>query len=167
MCLASLQHRCGIEKFDFMLGELNEEQIEDLLMRLPTGRLGCHADGITYIVPINYVYDGTSLYAHSAKGMKIDMMRKSPDVCFQADDIENLLNWQSVICWGKFNEITDMQEKQDTMQNIINRVMPLMKGETAQPSHGFTASDSDIGDVVELILYKIILTKKTGRFEKG
>ena len=54
-----------------MLGELSKEQIESLLKELPVGRIGCHADGITYIVPVNYVYDGINLYAHSAKVMKI------------------------------------------------------------------------------------------------
>src|ERR1700712_3764407 len=136
-----------------MLGELNETQIEDLLMSLPVGRIGCHADGVTYIVPINYVYHGNNLYAHSTKGMKIDIMRKNPEVCFQVDAIDDLLNWESVICWGKFEEIIDMQEKVETMQKIINRVMPLMQGETAQPSHGFTDDASNIGEDVELFLY--------------
>lgn len=53
------------------------------------------------------------------------------------------------------------------MQMIINKVMPLMRGETAQPSHGFTGDASDVGIKVEVILYKISLSKKTGRFEKG
>lgn len=149
-----------------MLGKLNEEQIEELLKSSPIGRIGCHSDGITYIVPVNYVYDGVNLYAHSAKGMKIDMMRKNPEVCFQADAIQDLLNWKSVIAWGKFEEIIDMLEKQQVMQKIINKVMPLMNGETAQPSHGFTAEASDVGTEVELILYKIVLSKKTGRIEK-
>jgi len=148
-----------------MLGELSKEQIESLLKELPVGRIGCHADGITYIVPVNYVYDGVNLYAHSTKGMKIDMMRKNPEVCFQADAITDLQNWESVICWGKFEEITDMLEREHAMQKIINRVMPLMQGETAQPSHGFTGDASEIGFGRELILYKIIFTKKTGRFE--
>jgi nitroimidazol reductase NimA-like FMN-containing flavoprotein (pyridoxamine 5'-phosphate oxidase superfamily) len=150
-----------------MLGELNEAQIESLLKELPVGRIGCHADGITYIVPINYVYDYNTVYAHSKIGMKIEMMRKNPDVCFQVDAIDNLLNWESAVCWGKFEEITDFHEKSHVMQKIINWVMPLMKGETAQPSHGFTDNASDVGDDVELILYKIVLVKKTGRFEKG
>jgi len=150
-----------------MLGALNEDQIETLLRELPVGRIGCHADGITYVVPVNYVYDGISLYAHSAKGMKIDMMRKNPEVCFQADAITSLQNWESVICWGKFEEITDMLEREHAMQKIINRVMPLMQGENAQPSHGFTSDASEIGFEVELILYKIMLSKKTGRFEKN
>jgi nitroimidazol reductase NimA-like FMN-containing flavoprotein (pyridoxamine 5'-phosphate oxidase superfamily) len=150
-----------------MLGALNEEQIESLLKELPIGRIGCHANDITYIVPVNYVYDGINLYAHSAKGMKIDMMRKNPNVCFQADAIAGLQNWESVICWGKFEEITDMGEREHAMQKIINKVMPLMKGNFAQPSHGFTADASDVGLEMELILYKIVLNKKTGRFEKG
>lgn len=150
-----------------MLGELDGLQIEDLLMSLPIGRIGCHADGITYIVPVNYVYEDDTIYAHSKKGMKINIMRKNPEVCFQVDAIDDLLNWESVIAWGKFEEIFDMQEKTHVMQKIINRVMPLMRGETAQPSHGFTGDASDIGEDVELIIYKISLTKKTGRFEKG
>jgi nitroimidazol reductase NimA-like FMN-containing flavoprotein (pyridoxamine 5'-phosphate oxidase superfamily) len=149
-----------------MLGELNKEQIEELLKELPVGRIGCHADGITYIVPVNYVYDGINLYAHSAKGMKIDMMRKNPDICFQTDAIDSLSNWKSVVAWGRFEEITDMLEKQLAMQKIIDKIMPLMNDETAQPSHGFTSEASDVGDELELILYKIILNKKTGRFEK-
>ena len=148
-----------------MLGTLNEDQIETLLRELPVGRIGCHADGITYIVPVNYVYDGINIYAHSAEGMKIDMMRKNPEVCFQADAITNLQNWESVVCWGKFEEITDMLEREHAMQKIINRVMPLMRGESAQPSHGFTGDASDVGFDMELILYKIVLSKKTGRFE--
>ncbi len=155
-----------MEKFDHMLGALNEDQIEALLKELPVGRIGCHADGITYIVPVNYVYDGINIYAHSNKGMKIDMMRKNPDVCFQADAITNLQNWESVICWGKFEEITDMMEREHAMQKIINRVIPLMHEETAQPSHGFTDNASDVGFDMELILYKIVLNKKTGRFER-
>jgi nitroimidazol reductase NimA-like FMN-containing flavoprotein (pyridoxamine 5'-phosphate oxidase superfamily) len=150
-----------------MLGELDGLQIEDLLMSLPVGRIGCHADGITYIVPVNYVYEDNTVYAHSKKGMKIDIMRKNPEVCFQVDAIDDLLNWESVITWGKFEEIVDMQEKTQVMQKIINRVMPLMRGETAQPSHGFTDAASDVGEDVELILYKILLSKKTGRFEKS
>jgi len=41
-----------------------------------------------------------------------------------------------------------------------------MHGETAQPSHGFTSDASEVGFELELILYKIVLSKKTGRFEK-
>lgn len=31
--------------------------------------------------------------------------------------------------------------------------------------HGFVDEESDIGKTIELIMYKIIVSKKTGRFE--
>jgi len=95
-----------------MLGELNEAQIEDLLKQQVIGRLACHADGKIYIVPINYVYDGTNIYSHSAGGKKIAMMRKNPEVCFEVDEIQSVFKWKSAIIWGRFEEITDIDEKQ-------------------------------------------------------
>jgi nitroimidazol reductase NimA-like FMN-containing flavoprotein (pyridoxamine 5'-phosphate oxidase superfamily) len=149
-----------------MLGELDNTQIDDLLKDQVIGRIGCHFDDITYVVPVNYVYDGTSIYAHSANGMKIDMMRKNPKVCFEADAILGMTNWQSVIVWGKFEEITEINEKQDVMQKIINKVMPFITDKSTPPSHGFVSKESEVGTSLELILYKIIINRKTGRFEK-
>ncbi|RZA01679.1 MAG: pyridoxamine 5'-phosphate oxidase family protein [Sphingobacteriaceae bacterium] len=148
-----------------MLGELNEVQIESLLKQQVIGRLACHADGTTYIVPINYVYDGANIYSHSAEGKKIEMMRKNPEVCFEVDEIENVFKWKSAIAWGRFEEITDLDEKQQAMQGIIHRIMPLANNPGDHPSHGITANDYDVGTSVELIVYKIVISQKTGRFE--
>jgi len=149
-----------------MLGELREYQVEELLKSAAVGRIGCHSGGITYIVPVNFVYEDSAVYAHSAAGMKIDMMRQDPQVCFQVDNIRNMGNWQSVIAWGRFEEITDSDEKQRVMQKLVDRITHLMNIETNHPSHGITELESDIGTRVELIVYKIVLTKKTGRYEK-
>jgi nitroimidazol reductase NimA-like FMN-containing flavoprotein (pyridoxamine 5'-phosphate oxidase superfamily) len=150
-----------------MLGELNEKQIEDLLTQQVTGRLGCNADGVTYVVPLNYNYNNSIIYAHAALGKKIEMMRKNPDVCFQVDSIRSVFEWESVIAWGRFEEITDIDEKQQAMQGIIHRIMPLVTNPTGHPSHGITDNEYDIGFSVELIVYKIVLSKKTGRYEKA
>ncbi|WP_428329504.1 pyridoxamine 5'-phosphate oxidase family protein [Mucilaginibacter sp.] len=148
-----------------MLGELNNSEMETLLKEQVIGRIGCHFDGLTYVVPVNYIYDGECIYAHSAKGMKIDMMRKNPEVCFEADEILSMTSWQSVIAWGRFEEITEMGEKQDVMQKISNKIMPLIGDEFTPPSHGFVSRESEVGTSLELILYKIIISRKTGRFE--
>jgi nitroimidazol reductase NimA-like FMN-containing flavoprotein (pyridoxamine 5'-phosphate oxidase superfamily) len=149
-----------------MLGELSEIQIENLLKRQVTGRIACHADGTTYIVPVNYIYNGSYIYGHSAFGKKIEMMRKNPEVCFEVDEIKSIFNWQSVVAWGHFEEITDMDEKQQAMQGLIHRIMPLVDRPTSHPSHGITDNENDIGTKIELIVYKITLGKKTGRFER-
>jgi nitroimidazol reductase NimA-like FMN-containing flavoprotein (pyridoxamine 5'-phosphate oxidase superfamily) len=150
-----------------MLGKLNEDQQEELLKTQLLGRIGCSADGITYIVPVNYLYKSPYIYAHSASGMKISLMRKNPEVCFEVDKVENYFNWQSVICWGTFEEITDMHGMEDAMQLLINRIEPFMSQmDDAHPSHGFANRESDIGTEKELILYRIKLNNKTGRFEQ-
>jgi len=148
-----------------MLGILTEEQIEELLTRQVTGRIGCHADGETYIVPINYVYRNGSVYAHSGPGKKIDMLHKNPKVCFQIDDIRELSSWKSVIAWGTFEVIQERKEIQQAMQALISHIMPAMGKMDGNPSHGITDDESSIGSTVNLILYKIHLDKKTGRFE--
>lgn len=150
-----------------MLGKLNENQIEDLLTKQVTGRLGCHANGITYIVPINYFYRNPYIFAHSAGGQKIDMMRKNPKVCFQVDEIESVFRWKSVIAWGKFEEITGFDEKQQAMQGLIHRMMPLADKPTDHPHHGITEKEAEIDTKIEVIVFKITLSKKTGRFENN
>ncbi|WEA01486.1 pyridoxamine 5'-phosphate oxidase family protein [Mucilaginibacter sp. SJ] len=148
-----------------MLGKLEQPEIEALLSRQVTGRLGCYAQGTTYIVPVNYVYKNGVIYAHSGPGKKIEMMRKNPKVCFEVDDIKNIFSWKSVIAWGTFEEITDIAEQEQTMQALIHRVMPLVEHATDHPSHGITANEYDIGDKIDLIVYKIRIDKVTGRFE--
>ena len=70
-----------------------------------------------------------------------------------------------IIIWGTFVEIFDLNEKQSTLQKLINRMSPYLTA-ASHPSHGITANDSDVGDTVELVIYRIDIHKKTGRFEK-
>ena len=72
-----------------MIGEMELKDIESLLKSQITGRIACHAGGITYIVPMSYAYDGEYIYGHAFDGMKIRMMRKNPQICFQTDKMEN------------------------------------------------------------------------------
>ena len=149
-----------------MLGQLNETEIEDLLKSQYVGRLGCHSDGVTYVVPVNYVYEGNCIYSHAGEGTKIRMMRENPEVCFEVDRIETIVSWQCVIAHGQFEEITELHEKLAVMQQLTNRVMPMITNDNGHPSHGITAEASDVGYKVELVLYKINLKTKTGRFER-
>ena len=148
-----------------MLRKLSDSQIEALLKDQLIGRIGCHSSGVTYVVPVNYLYDGTNIYCNSAKGMKIDMMRENPDVCFEVDSIKDITNWHSVIAWGKFEEITELDEKQRVLQKLTDRIAPYIIDDSVTREHGFVDKETDIGTTVELIIYKIIVDKKTGRFE--
>lgn len=148
-----------------MPGELNDRQIQALLTRQITGRIGCHYRGTTYIVPINYVYKDGIIYAHSAPGKKIMMMRSNPNVCLEVEEMESIFRWQTVIAWGKFVEITDEDEKQRAKQGLIHRLMPLASQPVNHPWHGITADEGQIDVTIHPIIYKIVISKATGRYE--
>ncbi len=150
-----------------MLGKLNETEIDRLLKEQVVGRIACQSKGEIYLVPINYVYRDGCVYGHSGEGQKIRMMRENPHVCFEIDDIRSVFQWKSVIAKGVYEEITDIDEKQQAMQGIIHRIMPLVTNPEGHPSHGITEKDSDVGTTVELIVYRIRLEDVTGRFEQN
>ena len=142
-----------------MLGKLNKREIIDLLERQVIGRLGCYADDETYVVPVNYVYRNDAIYAHTGSGKKLDMMRKNPKVCFQVDEISDTFRWKSVIVWGIFQELTG-EERQQAMQGIIQRIMPLADSGAQRSSHAIPDDQQ-----THIVVFKIPVIEGTGRFE--
>jgi len=111
-----------------MLGELNNDQIEEILSKEIVGRIGCHCNGRTYVVPISYAYDRQYIYAVSFEGLKLEIMRTNPRVCFQVDTMKDMINWQSVISWGNFEELKDKKETEKGLQILINRTCHYSQG---------------------------------------
>ena len=148
-----------------MLGKLTDAQIEQVLQTQLVGRLGCYADGKMYVVPVTYVYGDGYIYAHSKEGLKVQMMRKNPQVCFQVDAMENMTNWRSVIVWGEYQELKSEKEQNTGMKIMIDRLAPFMTSETVRPS-----SNPHAPEIVEkgfkAVAYRIKVTESTGRFEK-
>ncbi len=150
-----------------MLASLNSVQIEQVLHSQVLGRIGCHADGRTYVVPITYAYDGERVICHSRAGMKIEMMRKNPAVCFEVEQVDNLANWRSVIAWGRYEELQG-EAGQKAMGQLIERVMPLLASSTSNLSHGEEAlqQGKEYQPSPQAVIFCIHLAEKTGRFEK-
>lgn len=148
-----------------MLGHLNSKQIEHVLHRSIIGRIGCHADNRTYVVPVTYAYDGTYIYGHTKEGLKIEMMRKKPMVCFEVDVMENMSNWRSVIAWGKFEELKTPQQRKKGMKILMDALMPLLTGVTTI-NHSMSDSHQKTIEAMKGVVYRIDLTEKTGRYEK-
>ena len=84
--------------------ELDREEIDAFLHEQVVGRIGCHADGVTYVVPVIYAYDGNCLYAHTLVGQKVAMMRSNAEVCFEVDEYLDG-SWRSVIVQGRYEEL--------------------------------------------------------------
>lgn len=162
-----------------MLGTLLDSEIDATLRAGLVGHLGVHDEGRTYVVPLTYVYDGSSVYAHSAEGMKLRMLRHSPhDVCFQTDQLEDNQNWLSVIAWGEFEELDGLPSI-GAMQLLIDRFSAATVSETASASHlAPRMTQHDGGPQPDLpthgadipgrtaIVFRIVLTERTGRYER-
>lgn len=151
-----------------MLGILTSEQIEAVLANNVLGHIGCTDGHIVYVVPVTYVYDGDHIILHSRDGMKIDMMRKNANICFEVDAMHDLNNWESVIAWGTYEELTNEEDKYMAMKKLVDRTLKLKVSETALPPHmsGNRVHPHQPGNV-NAVVYRIALNKKTGRFEKN
>ena len=140
--------------------------MEELLRRQVIGHLGCHAAGETYVVPINFVYKDLVVYAQSGAGKKLDMMRKNPAVCLEVPEIIDTFNWKSVVLKGNFEEVTNEEEKKMALGLIIHKLMPLAKKPEDKAAHGIDSANEHGTENMEPIVFKIVIKKRSGRFEK-
>ena len=87
--------------------ELDRGEIDAFLRAQRVARLGCHADGETYVVPLIYAYDGSSVVAVTTEGRKVRMLRANPRVCVEVDeyDADGRGSWRSVIAQGVCEEL--------------------------------------------------------------
>lgn len=109
-----------------MIGIMTPEEIEATLGRARTGRIACSLNDRPYVVPISYVYADGSIYAFSAIGRKIRVMREQPLVCFEVEEIESPTSWRSVIVEGRYEEVEDEADRQDTMLRLCAGVQSLV-----------------------------------------
>lgn len=151
-------------------GALSPEQIDAVLRRGVIGRLGCHAGGRTYVVPMGYAYDSRRLYLRSGEGLKVQMLRENPSVCFQVDHIRDLANWESVLVFGEFRELRG-PEAVEAMGRILDRLTSLSSDRDAWPRPATSSANDRIGHRAfsggrSAVVGVIEPVEVTGRFER-
>jgi nitroimidazol reductase NimA-like FMN-containing flavoprotein (pyridoxamine 5'-phosphate oxidase superfamily) len=87
--------------------ELSVAETEEFLRGQRIARLGCHAGGETYVVPLIYAYDDCAVVAVTTEGRKTAMLRQNPQVCVEVDeyDTDGKGSWRSVIAYGRCEEL--------------------------------------------------------------
>jgi nitroimidazol reductase NimA-like FMN-containing flavoprotein (pyridoxamine 5'-phosphate oxidase superfamily) len=129
---------------------LENEGIEQLLSTALVGRIACaspnEGGGRPYIVPLAYGYDGEAVYAMGSVGRKIRIMRDQPLISFEVDDAVAEDRWRSVVAEGEYQELTTEAERQHALRVI--------------------AGDNPVPELAEeTIVYRLVLSQKSGRFE--
>lgn len=145
-----------------MLGNLTESEIENLFLTQAVGRIGCHLNGLTYVVPVTYIYENNSIIGHIREGLKVKIMRENPAVCFEIDEVKDMSNWKSVIAQGMYEEIQG-DEAYTAFRNFFEKIRHLLPSSTAHPHE--KVQNIRITDIRESIIFRIRITEKSGRFE--
>jgi nitroimidazol reductase NimA-like FMN-containing flavoprotein (pyridoxamine 5'-phosphate oxidase superfamily) len=132
---------------------LSRGEIDEFLRTQRIARLGCHADGATYVVPLIYAYEDGAVVAVTTEGRKTAMLRQNPRVCVEVDeyDADGKESWRSVIAYGTYEELAG---------EAIEPALSLMRERFARTS-GRTAEPRPLGRGV--VVVRISLDELSGR----
>jgi nitroimidazol reductase NimA-like FMN-containing flavoprotein (pyridoxamine 5'-phosphate oxidase superfamily) len=148
-----------------MVGKLTDEEVVMLIRKSIVARLGCSDGERTYVVPITFGFFTSYFLCYSLEGMKVDMLRKNPNVCLEIDDIEDFYNWSSVVVFGTFEEIKDEAGIAEAKRHLSDITIRKKADETPLPPEATRPQEQPVS-YKNIIYYKIHITEMTGRFEK-
>ena len=138
-----------------------QERIETIIRQCKVCRLGFVDNNSAYIVPMNFGYQDNGLDFHSGgEGRKVDLLKKSPDVCFEMDRIIRMITskdacewgveYESVIGTGKALIIEALDEKKQALNFIM-----------AQYSK--KAYDFNPESLEKTLVFKVTIKEMTGK----
>jgi uncharacterized protein len=110
------------------------KELEEIIRKADVCRIAFAADGIPYIVAMNFGYvwkDHLTLYFHCAKeGRKLELMKRNNTVCFEMDidhelvQAENACDWgmkyRCIVGLGLLESIEDEKEKKEGLDCIMD-----------------------------------------------
>jgi nitroimidazol reductase NimA-like FMN-containing flavoprotein (pyridoxamine 5'-phosphate oxidase superfamily) len=133
--------------------ELSGDEIEEFLRSQRIARLGCHAAGTTYVVPLIYAYEAGAVVAVTSEGRKTAMLRENPRVCVEVDeyDADGKGSWRSVIAYGDYEELS---------AGAVEPALALLRERFARTA-GRAAEPRPLGPNV--VVLRINLTEISGR----
>jgi hypothetical protein len=133
--------------------ELSAREVDEFLRAQRIARLGCHADGVTYVVPLIYAYEDGAVVAVTTEGRKTAMLRENPRVCVEVDeyDADGKGSWRSVIAHGTCEELAGEE---------IQPALALMRERFARTA-GRSAEPRPLGPNV--VVLRIRLDEISGR----
>ena len=104
--------------------------LEEILRGATICRMAMMDGDLPYIIPFNYGYRDGCLFIHSApEGKKIDLLMKKSHVCFEVEDIFELIKgekacdwttrYRSVVGYGDVEILSDEASKQLGLEVIM------------------------------------------------
>jgi nitroimidazol reductase NimA-like FMN-containing flavoprotein (pyridoxamine 5'-phosphate oxidase superfamily) len=137
-------------------------QIDQILKTNTVCHLAMVDDGLPYVVPMTYAYDGRNLYFHSAKeGRKIDVLRRDGRVCFAVHEdfvpaapdqvCRKATRYRSVVGMGIATLLDAQEDKKAVLDLLMEQV------------YGPGSWDYVPEQVANLLIIKVRIDSLTGK----
>lgn len=121
----------GLRRRDRLINSAQE--LEEILVRGTVMYLGLCDGKQPFVVPVFYVYDGGSLYYHSAEeGTKMTLMRQNPRVCFVVSLDQGVIEdrracdyeakHRTAIGFGTVSELMGETEKRRVLELLVHKL---------------------------------------------
>lgn len=147
--------------------QISPEECEEILKKAEYMTMAtADGDGIPYAVPLSFVYFRGNVYFHTGKadGHKIRNLRHNP-YCSLAvtGDTQPVYTrnfttyFESVIIFGKAEEITDAQEKYGALWALAEKYLP---------EHMDKAEKDIAASLERTAVYRITIEKMTGKAKR-
>jgi nitroimidazol reductase NimA-like FMN-containing flavoprotein (pyridoxamine 5'-phosphate oxidase superfamily) len=136
--------------------DLGRSEIERLLSNIRYGHLGMSRDNKPYVVPIHFAYEKPAIFFYTTEGLKTEILEANPEVCLQAEHIQESTNWQSVIVTGKAKRLeseTQIEKAVKALKDVNPRLVP---------AWSIRWMDGWVRSNVEAV-YRITVSEMTGR----
>lgn len=143
-----------------LIHELTREESLAFLAAKHFARLGCAWKGQPYVMPIRVAREGDHLYGFATLGQKIEWMRKNPLVCVEADEIESLQKWCSVVAFGHYAELPRTPDYDKERHRAHALLWP--DEEVWEPGYARTIVHGKV-HVLEPVHFRIDLDEVSGR----
>ncbi len=104
--------------------ELSDGECRAILAGNHIGRIAFAHQNRVNVHPIGYVFRENWLACRTQEGGKIEVLRRSPYVAFEVDEVEGPLDWRSVVVQGSvYEEDFPTASREETLA-ALRSIMP-------------------------------------------
>jgi nitroimidazol reductase NimA-like FMN-containing flavoprotein (pyridoxamine 5'-phosphate oxidase superfamily) len=98
---------------EYGLERMDEDEIETFVRTRNAGVLGLPTDGVPYLLPLSFGYDGGDslyfTYLVAPESRKAELSTSAEGACFLVYSVDSAFSWESVLLTGTIEELPEEQ----------------------------------------------------------
>tara|TARA_R110002167_G_scaffold125448_17_gene305630 strand:+ start:1488 stop:1940 length:453 start_codon:yes stop_codon:yes gene_type:complete len=147
-----------------MIRDLTKEEGIDILDNNYIGHMAYVVGTSPFIVPITYYHDNASnsIISYSSEGHKIEAMRNNDLVTIEVDEISSVVDWQTVMVHGTFEELHGIDAKH-MLHAFAQGVKNIILRKEGKEKHFISEFSSKLYSEGTPIVYRINIIEMIGK----